>query len=338
MKEHSPKYVFWPTRHYEILEETFQEIRQFGSYVIGWFFDDECRFDDYSRWWVPYMDYILTADKASVSRYESLGAKAFHLLVTCDPDNFVNLKANYSIDVSFVGSRFIADRDNQIKKLIDCGVSVSAYGNGWDNGFVSHDEMVKIFSTSKINLCFTKSYTNQRNQLKGKIFDIVMSGGFLLCEYVDGIEELFEIGKEIICFNNHEEAIDKINYYLINNHEREQVAELGKLRAVQNLAQHRLFEKVFNEIEVDIEKRTNRIILSTPVTKMPKNIRMSHVQFHLRWAIILKHVGLNKKQWKDEYRVIYKYIPFVTMIVYKYKTFVRSLFNKLKSKIRFNKK
>ena len=86
VRNNHPKYVFWPTMSYEILEDTFAAIRQEGSYVVGWFFDDECRFDDYSRWWIPFMDYIFTTDKVAVGRYQELGAKAIHLLVTADPE------------------------------------------------------------------------------------------------------------------------------------------------------------------------------------------------------------------------------------------------------------
>ncbi len=308
VKEHSPKYLIWPTMTYEILEETFNEIRKMGTYVIGWFFDDETRFDDYSRWWVPYMDYILTADKSSVPRYQQLGAKAFHLLVTCEPDDFKSTISNTSYKVSFVGSKYVADREILVNNLINDGVSISAFGKGWTNGFISHDEMVKIFTNSKINICFTKSYAGKSNQIKGKIFDITMSGGFLLCEYVNGIEDFFEVGKEIVCFSSYSEAVEKIQYYLINDNERETIAQAGKLRSTRDLAQSKLLEDIFSAIEIDTEGDSRQAIETTSsIERMPQNIKKAHAQYHLQWAIVLKKVGFKKEIWRDEYNLAYKY-------------------------------
>lgn len=336
VREHFPKYVIWPTMTYEILEETFQEIRKLGAYVIGWFFDDECRFDNYSRWWIPYMDYIFTADKASVLRYNEIGAKAFHLLVTGEPDDFNSLPANVSYNVSFVGSKFVGDREDLVKKLCSDGVPISTFGKGWDNGFVSNDEMIQIFSNSKINICFTKSCAGSRNQLKGKIFDITMCGGFLLCEYVEGIEDFFEIGKEIICFKNYAEALEKIQYYMINDEERELIAKTGKFRAICDLAQHKLLEKVFGDVEKDIEATTERIFMPVSVSQMPKHIRRSHAQYHLRWADVLKKEGFEKRFWRDEYDLACKYDRTFSKLNFECPKILRGflIINKFKAQVR----
>ncbi len=300
VKEQSPKYVIWPTRTYELLEETFQEIRKMGAYVIGWFFDDESRFEGYSRWWIPYMDYIFTADKASVSRYQQLGAKALHLIVTGEPEDFIPSPTDLAYNVSFVGSKFVADRANLVKHFLDDGISISTFGKGWSNGYISHDEMVQIFCNSKINICFTKSYDGDRNQLKGKIFDITMCGGFLLCEYAEGIEEFFEIGKEIVCFKNYFEALEKINYFLVNDKERKMIAQAGKIRSIRDLSQSTLLEKAFTALERDTRSNAKRLLPPVSVLQMPRQIRMAHAQFHLQWAKVLKKERYPSNRWEEE--------------------------------------
>jgi len=52
----------------------FSSYAQRRVFVIDRFSDDECRFDDYPKWWIHYLDYILTNDRESVERYEGLGA------------------------------------------------------------------------------------------------------------------------------------------------------------------------------------------------------------------------------------------------------------------------
>ncbi len=89
-KEH-PKYILWATYMYEILESTFDTVRKMGAIVIGWFFDDEVRFDDYSKWWIPHLDIILTTDKESVDKYRELGARAFFFPMFSNPEYFRRL-------------------------------------------------------------------------------------------------------------------------------------------------------------------------------------------------------------------------------------------------------
>ena len=48
-KEH-PKYLVWLSAMYELLESTFNAIREESSIVVGWFCDDEYRFAHYSTW------------------------------------------------------------------------------------------------------------------------------------------------------------------------------------------------------------------------------------------------------------------------------------------------
>lgn len=305
VKQHAPKYVFWPTMTYEITEETFQKIHKLGSFVVGWFFDDENRFYNYSKWWIPYMDFILTSDYFSVQRYNKLGADSFYMPVTCEPDDFKSLQVPTKFDVSFVGSKYVADREEWVKSFQSDGINIATFGKGWENGFVTHEEMVKIFSTSKINICFTKS-SGERNQVKGKIFDITMCGGFLLCEYVEGIEQLFEIEKEIVCFKSHSEALEKIDYFLKNDIERKAIAKAGQLKTTQFLSQHKLLADVFEKIENKVGSGLKRNI-NTGLVGMSKQIRIAHANYHLRWAKALKKIGYGKKYWTDEYNLAKKY-------------------------------
>ena len=303
VSEHKPKYVIWPTMSYEIQEETFQKIRQLGAYVVGWFFDDECRFDEYSRWWIPYMDYFLTADLGSIHRYQELGAKALHLPVTADSDYFKPVPSTTTYDISFIGSKTVADRGNLIERFATDGIPIATFGKGWAAGFVSHDEMRRIYSTSKINICFTKSCgVNTRNQLKDKIFVITMCGGFLLCEYVEGIEKFFEIGKEVICFHSYQDALDKAKYYLCNDSERECIAQAGMLRSRTEYSQLALLKRVFDIIEADTAFKTKRFFVN-PHAKLPENVLKLKEQYHARWAQVLQETGFDELRWREEYEI-----------------------------------
>jgi len=305
-----PKYVFWPSMSYEILESTFQTIRKEGTYVIAWFFDDEVRFDGYSKWWVPYVDYILTTDEQSVTRYHEIGANAMKLLVTSNPEVFRLLpgtKKRY--DVSFVGTIY-ADRNDLESLLLESRIQIEMFGRGSIHGYVSVDEMVGIYNATKINLCFVKSYAiNTRPQMKSKIFDICMCGGFLLCEYIAGIEEYFEIDKEIVCFIDINEAIDKIEYYLHHEAERDAIARAGWRRAQNEHGQTTWMLRVFEEIEKDSKPDKWRAADNSLQLNMPPQIRHLPSSYHLRWARALMIEKFPDKRWQEELDLALFYNP-----------------------------
>ena len=168
--------------------------------------------------------------------------------------------------------------------------------------------MLQIYSNSKINICFTKSYgVGTRNQIKNKIFDITMCGGFLLCEYVDGIEDFFDVNKEIVCFHDCEDALNKIRYYMGNDNEREQIALKGKERSVNNYSQQRLFEKVFNVLERGTQFEPKRFFVNNLQLNMPVRPDRLAAQFHLRWAEVMKTEGFDEWRWREEYELAYRY-------------------------------
>jgi spore maturation protein CgeB len=108
--------------------------------------------------------------------------------------------------------------------------------------------MRDVFEQSKINLNFSGSYRGKRKQIKGRIFDVTASGGFMLCEYVEGIEKLFEIGKEIACFDTYDELVDKIRYYLLHDSERRRIAEAGYRRTISDHTAERRLHEIFKEV------------------------------------------------------------------------------------------
>jgi len=275
---------------------------------VGWFFDDECRFDNYSKWWIPYLDYFVTADKESAFKYQLLGANAYHLLVTSNAQVFKRSSEEKKYDVSFVGTR-IADRGKFVDEIKEKGFQIFTFGRGWDSGYISLEERINVYNSSKINLCFVKSYgVNTRPQMKDKMFDICMCGQFLLCEYIPGIEEYFTIDKEIVCFRETEEAIDKIGYYLNHDAEREAIAQAGWERAQREHDQYKWLLRIFNNIENDY-KIENEFVSEKKDIVIPPQFRHLPSSFHLRWAKFLMMEGFDEKRWQEELDLAFFYDP-----------------------------
>jgi spore maturation protein CgeB len=81
------------------------------------------------------------------------------------------------------------------------------------------------------------------SQTKARNFEIPVQGGFQLTDYVPSIEDYFNIGKELICYSDVDEAKELINYYLKHNKERERIKiECIKKARKNHLFSHRIVE------------------------------------------------------------------------------------------------
>jgi spore maturation protein CgeB len=57
-------------------------------------------------------------------------------------------------------------------------------------------------------------------------------GGFYLSLYRAGMEEFFELGREVMVFRDEDEMVDQVHYYLTHEDERRAIAEAGQRRAL----------------------------------------------------------------------------------------------------------
>lgn len=307
VRSERPHYILVPASSYEILEETFQAFHAEGSIIFGWFFDDSVRFDNYSKWWIPYIDYFLTSNKDSVQKYNDLGAKSIYVPIACNHQIYIKKNVEFSYNISFVG-RNIANREKFITEIKNNNIQVHTFGFS-SNEIISFEEMINIFSGSKINLNFTGSYRNPKiKQLKARIFEVTMCGGFLLTEYVNGIEEFFEIDKEIVCFKTVDEAVDKVKYYLRHEKERIKIARAGWERAHKDHTWQKRLSDIFEKIEKDITVHGGSNILPSDFKMPPKIIKMPS-SYHYKWAVIWLS-RKNPKLCKDEIRISLKYNPY----------------------------
>src|SRR5207247_989818 len=150
-----------------------------------------------------------------VPRYRQLGARVIQTVpnsgVTVDVD-WAHLEEGY--DLAFVGSTRTADRRRYLDEFRINNTPVNVFGEG-HGGYVPFERMLDIFRTSRINLNFSKagSYPWVR-QIKGRVFQVCLAGGFLLTEYSLGLEKYFEPGKEVVSFNSPRDMINKASYYL----------------------------------------------------------------------------------------------------------------------------
>jgi hypothetical protein len=212
--------------------------------------------------------------------------------------------AKEKYNVSFVGAKKF-ERELYINELEEKGTSVNSFGKGWENGFVNFDEMLDIFRNSKINLNFTQTQGNKIGW-KGRIFEVCLAGGFLLTEYMPGLEKYFKIGKEIVCFGNKEDLCRKIDYYLSHDKERRAIARAGWKKAINNYTSYHVLLNMFGDIEWDITK--NKKLIAPPKIELTKAMRRKFSDNYFRWAVALSMENY-RDLWRDCLSQALKYNP-----------------------------
>lgn len=96
-------------------------------------------------------------------------------------------------------------------------------------GYVDYyREMPLIFHNSKINIHITMRSITSGMSLR--VMDVLASEGFLLTNYQAEILEYFEDGVDLVVYNSLEDMIEKIEYYLSHEEERQQIAHSGYLK------------------------------------------------------------------------------------------------------------
>lgn len=101
-----------------------------------------------------------------------------------------------------------------------------------NRGYIDYEtQMPLAFHESNINLNITLRTIESGIPLRA--LDIMGSGGFLLSNYQPELAEWFLDGEELVLFQNKEDCLSKIAYYLTHEEERAEIARRGCLKVKQ---------------------------------------------------------------------------------------------------------
>jgi spore maturation protein CgeB len=89
-------------------------------------------------------------------------------------------------------------------------------------------ELTKIYNAATIHVDIGRIY--QSDIVTMRVFDVLACGGFLLAEYSEGLEELFKLGQELVCYRDLNDLTSKVEYYLAHPDEAHAIAERGRAR------------------------------------------------------------------------------------------------------------
>ena len=243
--------------------ETVKEMKKYTR-TLCFFHDDTWRVE-FSRYWAPQFDFFTTPDVYGERKYRSLGLEtAIYFPFGCNETLYSKTGAEKKYDVSFVGA-WHPYREWLLRRLRKAGFSVKAVGYRWPGGIVAHEDMVKLFNETRINLNMSNSTSwdaryllssprglvnrirspKSVEQIKARHFEINGSGGFQLSYYVEGLERHYSIGNEIAIYVDPDDLLQKVGFYLAEAKLRESIADAGHSRTLAEHTFGRRFKQVF---------------------------------------------------------------------------------------------
>lgn len=208
--------------------------------------DDPAFFAPLSKSIAYAYDHVFTGAEKSIAQYKKIGIEnVSYLALACYPP--IHRQKNFDwenrpYDITFVGT-YYPERGTVIKELRDYNLHL--WGPMWNmfwidrkirnhlhkTEWLSAEDIVDIYNKSKIVInIHAKPQIHSRFKANMKVFEISASCSFQLCDYVEGLEDLYDIGKEIEVYRDTKELREKIDYYLSHPNERRRIAEAAAAR------------------------------------------------------------------------------------------------------------
>ena len=265
-----------------VLPETIDEIKTIGITTVNWFCNGAHQLHLVSEI-SPHYDWCLVPEKFRLDDYRAMGAHPIYTQEAANPHIYKPYDVAREFDVTFVGQAY-GDRAGFIRQMADAGIDIRVWGKNWlkysdhqrscinwisrkihnkrsdlslpssiIGGILSDEDLIRMYSRSKINLGFSSCGSPQPDQkrilqVRLRDFEVPMSGGFYMVEYMDELAEFYRIGEEIVCYDAVKDLIDKIQYYLKNEREREKIRRAGYERCRRDHTWQKRFEAAFHHM------------------------------------------------------------------------------------------
>lgn len=256
-----------------VTQELVNGIHQFCSLLVAQHASPIPQHVDFSAF-----DIVITAAPHFVDLFRKAGTACYYQPLAFDP-RCVATAPPYqarSIDVSFVGgfSNLHVESYHLFEHLA-ATTPINFWGYGADtlpvesairsrhHGEAWGKEMFKILSNSRITI--NRHGEIAENQACNmRLYEATGAGTLLITDYKDNLNELFEIGKEVVAYRSPEECAELVNYYLAHPNEAEAIARAGQERTLREHTYALRMAQTATILERHIRYRRERDLYAPP--------------------------------------------------------------------------
>ena len=209
-------------------------------------------------------DYVFLNNKSQHAELKSLGVKnPVFSMEACDPDEnrpVPTRRRRWASDVAFIGKP-VQENRIELMRAVAQRFNLKIWGGRWEAfGLTCRKKSVypreygKICYASKIMLGCDQSY-EMDSYFSNRTWLTLGSGGFLLTNYVPGLEKILTKGRHLEWYHSIEECLDLIDYYLQHESERRNIARAGCEYVHAHHTWDGVIDKIISRIEHDREQR-----------------------------------------------------------------------------------
>lgn len=232
----------WETRGFMTMDEVLRKLERRGIPTISTHLDTWYglrRASDVANHPFWKTQYVFTADGGADEWIKSLGIPHHYLKAgVVERDCFIgDYKQEYAYDVIFVGSKQYHPewpyRPQLINWLEKTYGDRFAHFGGDGRGVVRGKQLNDLYASAKVVIGDTLCLNFDRQEYwSDRIYETTGRGGFIIHPFIEGLQNDFEIGKEIIVYKygDFDELKAKIDYYLQYDVEREAIQKAGHER------------------------------------------------------------------------------------------------------------
>jgi len=147
----------------------------------------------------------------------------------------------------------LLDFKNLPKRLIRKAKSkiYEKYLNDVSGNSLSDEEVVKLFSRSRISLGFSvvndgsDKEKGSNTHLRLRDFEAPMSRAFYVTGFCEELADHYVLDREVVCYMSKEELLDKLEFYLKQPNLRESIRDAGHQRALNDHTWLKRYQNLF---------------------------------------------------------------------------------------------
>ncbi|MEK6889282.1 MAG: glycosyltransferase [Nanoarchaeota archaeon] len=267
VEKEKPDFIFIDSRGNEITLDFLEKIKRISkkTKILSYTGDDDKDFGTLKRYHALFMDCTFTAQPHYLNKYKKDGVKNVLSIIGVNTEAFKPIKTKKIYDVVFIG-KASRERVKTIKFLVEKGVKVIVFGSLWNNypefkdickGHINSNEMPNVINQTKISIGLSKNKHGVA-AFKWRTFEIASCRAFSLVDYFEEYKKYFKINEEIVMFKDEEDLVEKINYYLKHEKEREKIAKNAYKRIIKDYDVYSEFKEIFKKIIENPDKFSQR--------------------------------------------------------------------------------
>jgi spore maturation protein CgeB len=202
----------------------------------------------------PNFHLFATNAESCVQAYRSLGANAIALPYASNPAFFHPLprRPEFNCEVLVIGHAHW-DRIEAVRRLSE-RFRLHIHGPEWERhglpglGALYGDDLLRALNSARISLVFPRTLAGHRIP-KVAVFDFIAAGALVATERIRPLERYFEYDREIIGFNDTDELIGKVRYYLDNPDQAQTIRAAGHRRVLEHHTWSKVWMRLIEQLQ-----------------------------------------------------------------------------------------